>query len=436
VLDINGSMLEVGAERAEEAAIADNLDFVEANAEELPFEDASFDAYTIAFGIRNVPDIDKALREAYRVLRRGGRFLCLEFSEVEMPILDRVYDAWSFNGIPAVGKAIAGEAEPYQYLVESIRKFPRQADFARMIERAGSPGSATPITPAASRRFIRPGRSDRHGKSRYLSAPDACGLHPCARGRGFVAARRRASGAGQVWPSGCRPAGPAQGQNCRTHDRLARAVERLGPSWVKLGQFLATRPDVVGAEIADDLSGLQDRMATFRWRKRLPAPKSKLRSAGRSTSFIRASIRRLPRPPSPRSIPPKSATVTAPARLPSRWSVPACASVSGAISRRSTWSPNCRSASSVLAPAPPGGDHQDARADHPHRDGSEARGRRAFRDWATTPKTIPASGCLKVDWERTGRDVLTMEWVDGIKMSDVDASEAQQVTTLISSPTR
>jgi demethylmenaquinone methyltransferase/2-methoxy-6-polyprenyl-1,4-benzoquinol methylase len=137
VLDINGSMLAVGADRAIKNGYADNLDFVEANAEELPFEDNSFDAYTIAFGIRNVPDIDRALREAYRVLRRGGRFLCLEFSEVEMPVLDSVYDAWSFNGIPAMGKAIAGDAEPYQYLVESIRKFPRQRDFAAMIERAG-----------------------------------------------------------------------------------------------------------------------------------------------------------------------------------------------------------------------------------------------------------------------------------------------------------
>lgn len=137
VLDINGSMLGVGAERATKKGFTENLDFVEANAEELPFEDQSFDAYTIAFGIRNVPDIDKALSEAYRVLRRGGRFLCLEFSEVEIPLLDRVYDAWSFNGIPAMGKAIAGDAEPYQYLVESIRKFPNQRDFAAMIERAG-----------------------------------------------------------------------------------------------------------------------------------------------------------------------------------------------------------------------------------------------------------------------------------------------------------
>ncbi|GLQ40053.1 ubiquinone/menaquinone biosynthesis C-methyltransferase UbiE [Rhizobium albus] len=137
VLDINGSMLGVGQERAEKRNLSENVDFVEANAEELPFGDAEFDAYTIAFGIRNVPDIAKALKEAHRVLKRGGRLLVLEFSEVQMPILDKVYDAWSFNGIPALGKAIAGDGEPYRYLVESIRKFPRQGEFARMIEQAG-----------------------------------------------------------------------------------------------------------------------------------------------------------------------------------------------------------------------------------------------------------------------------------------------------------
>ncbi|NLS18311.1 bifunctional demethylmenaquinone methyltransferase/2-methoxy-6-polyprenyl-1,4-benzoquinol methylase UbiE [Rhizobium sp. P40RR-XXII] len=137
VLDINGSMLAVGAERAEKKKLSDNLTFVEANAEELPFEPNSFDAYTIAFGIRNVPHIDVALKEAYRVLKRGGRLLVLEFSEVDLPLLDRVYDAWSFNAIPKFGKAITGEAEPYQYLVESIRKFPNQQDFATMIREAG-----------------------------------------------------------------------------------------------------------------------------------------------------------------------------------------------------------------------------------------------------------------------------------------------------------
>ena len=137
VLDINGSMLAVGRERAEKQGYADKVDFVEANAEELPFADDTFDAYTIAFGIRNVPRIDMALAEAYRVLKPGGRFLCLEFSEVDVPMLDHVYDAWSFNAIPRIGKWVAGDAEPYAYLVESIRKFPKQADFAAMIGRAG-----------------------------------------------------------------------------------------------------------------------------------------------------------------------------------------------------------------------------------------------------------------------------------------------------------
>ncbi len=137
VLDINGSMLSVGRERAEKRGIAGNVDFVEANAEELPFADDTFDAYTIAFGIRNVPRIEVALAEAARVLKPGGRFLCLEFSEVDMPLLDRVYDAWSFNAIPRIGQMVTGDGEPYRYLVESIRKFPNQRDFAAMITAAG-----------------------------------------------------------------------------------------------------------------------------------------------------------------------------------------------------------------------------------------------------------------------------------------------------------
>ena len=137
VLDINGSMLTVGRERALKRGIAANLDFVEANAEELPFPDDTFDAYTIAFGIRNVPRIEVALSEAARVLKPGGRFLCLEFSEVDMPLLDRVYDAWSFNAIPHIGRMVTGDGEPYRYLVESIRKFPNQRDFAAMITSAG-----------------------------------------------------------------------------------------------------------------------------------------------------------------------------------------------------------------------------------------------------------------------------------------------------------
>ncbi|HZH51884.1 MAG TPA: bifunctional demethylmenaquinone methyltransferase/2-methoxy-6-polyprenyl-1,4-benzoquinol methylase UbiE [Microvirga sp.] len=136
VLDINGEMLKVGRERAGRRYDG-RIDFVEANAEALPFEPKSFDAYTIAFGIRNVPRIDVALREAHRVLKPGGRFLCLEFSKVDVPGLDRIYDAYSFNVIPRLGQAVTGDAESYQYLVESIRRFPPPAAFARMIEEAG-----------------------------------------------------------------------------------------------------------------------------------------------------------------------------------------------------------------------------------------------------------------------------------------------------------
>ncbi|MEP4030390.1 bifunctional demethylmenaquinone methyltransferase/2-methoxy-6-polyprenyl-1,4-benzoquinol methylase UbiE [Roseibium polysiphoniae] len=137
VCDINGSMLSVGRDRAEKAGLSDLITFSQGNAEELPFPDRSFDAYTIAFGIRNVPDIPKALREARRILKRGGRFLCLEFSEVDVPVLDKIYDGFSFNAIPAMGKMVTGDGEPYRYLVESIRKFPSQERFAEMIREAG-----------------------------------------------------------------------------------------------------------------------------------------------------------------------------------------------------------------------------------------------------------------------------------------------------------
>ncbi|MEQ1902385.1 MAG: bifunctional demethylmenaquinone methyltransferase/2-methoxy-6-polyprenyl-1,4-benzoquinol methylase UbiE [Devosia sp.] len=137
VSDINEDMLRVGAERAKSWRFGTQVDFKQANAEALPFEDESFDAYTIAFGIRNVPRIEKALSEAHRVLERGGRFLCLEFSAVDVPLLDRVYKQWSDRMIPPIGRVVTGDAQPYQYLVESIRKFPTPARFSEMIEKAG-----------------------------------------------------------------------------------------------------------------------------------------------------------------------------------------------------------------------------------------------------------------------------------------------------------
>ena len=137
VSDINADMLAVGAQRAENWRYRNNVEFVQANAEELPFPDKSFDAYTIAFGIRNVPRIEKALAEAHRVLKRGGRILVLEFSKVDVPVLDKVYDLFSDHVIPPMGKMVTGDAEPYQYLVDSIRNFPAPEAFSAMIETAG-----------------------------------------------------------------------------------------------------------------------------------------------------------------------------------------------------------------------------------------------------------------------------------------------------------
>ena len=137
VCDINAEMLAVGAERAAQRGLEGNVVFERGNAEELPYADRSFDCVTIAFGIRNVPRIDRALAEAYRVLKLGGRFLCLEFSAVDVPGLDRLYELYSFQAIPRIGEVVTGDREAYQYLVESIRKFPRPKAFAAMIERAG-----------------------------------------------------------------------------------------------------------------------------------------------------------------------------------------------------------------------------------------------------------------------------------------------------------
>lgn len=135
--DISPEMIAVGARRVREAGLADRITLSLGNAEQLAFGDRQFDAYTIAFGIRNVTNIDRALSEAYRVLKPGGRFLCLEFSHVETPIFDRLYDFHSFEVIPRLAKLATGDDAPYRYLVESIRKFPPQARFADMIRAAG-----------------------------------------------------------------------------------------------------------------------------------------------------------------------------------------------------------------------------------------------------------------------------------------------------------
>ncbi len=137
VLDINNNMLGEGKIRARNQAHGDVIDFVQGNAESLPFPDKWFDSYTIAFGLRNVPNIGAALQEAFRVLKTGGRFICLEFSHPSVPMLDKAYDLFSFKAIPALGSLVSGDADSYRYLVESIRKFPDQETLVEKVVEAG-----------------------------------------------------------------------------------------------------------------------------------------------------------------------------------------------------------------------------------------------------------------------------------------------------------
>ena len=137
LLDLNPNMLSVGRDRAMNSGKGIDFDWICGNAEYLPLEDNSQDVYTIAFGLRNVTNIDTALNEAYRVLKPGGRFFCLEFSKVQVPVFDTVYDTYSRNVIPLLGEKIAKDRDSYQYLIESIRKFPTQEQLKRRIETAG-----------------------------------------------------------------------------------------------------------------------------------------------------------------------------------------------------------------------------------------------------------------------------------------------------------
>jgi demethylmenaquinone methyltransferase/2-methoxy-6-polyprenyl-1,4-benzoquinol methylase len=137
VCDINPDMLEVGRGRALDSGILNGLSYVAGDAEHIPLPDRSIDAYTIAFGLRNVTRVEAALAEARRVLRPGGRFHCLEFSRVVIPLLDRLYDLYSFTVLPALGEIVAGDRAAYQYLAESIRRFPPQQELAALMGKAG-----------------------------------------------------------------------------------------------------------------------------------------------------------------------------------------------------------------------------------------------------------------------------------------------------------
>ncbi len=137
VCDLTPAMVLRGRERAIDRGIVADIDWIAGDAEALPFADMSVDGYTIAFGLRNVTRIGAALREARRVLRPGGRFLCLEFSHVAAPVIDRIYDLYSFKVLPALGAMVAGDGDAYRYLAESIRRFPGQAELTELIAGAG-----------------------------------------------------------------------------------------------------------------------------------------------------------------------------------------------------------------------------------------------------------------------------------------------------------
>ena len=137
VVDATQAMLAIGRDRMIDHGVLDGIDWVAGDAAYLPIADAAVDAYTIAFGLRNVTHIDRALAEAHRVLKPGGRFLCLEFSRVVVPILDKLYDLYSFNVLPAMGRVVAGDDRSYRYLAESIRKFPAQEELAERMRAAG-----------------------------------------------------------------------------------------------------------------------------------------------------------------------------------------------------------------------------------------------------------------------------------------------------------
>ena len=262
VLDINPDMLEIGRRRAAQKGLADKLAFVEANAESLPFPDGEFDAYTIAFGIRNVPRVDAALKEAYRVLRRGGRFLCLEFSQVDIASLDRLYRAYSFRAIPALGQIVTGDAEAYRYLVEfdpSLRLgrvFPQchrcGRFFPRLVQQAERRDRGDLLGLEALGVRFPFGHMWRIARAGYVlsraglfSDIDIMALPVTAR-LPFGVAKLLAKQGGE-----------------KDLDLLPAAIGELGPSYVKLGQFLSTRPDVVGPEVALRLELLQDHMAPF-----------------------------------------------------------------------------------------------------------------------------------------------------------------------------
>ena len=315
----------------------------------------------------------------------GGRFLCLEFSAVDVAGLDRALRALfrSTSSRRSAG-SVAGDAEPYRYLVESIRRFPNQARFAAMIERAGFARVDLPQSlRRASPRSIPAGSSEADGGDRRRALPPGRRrLRARPRGRLRARRRRRAAGRAARWRSGSRGcSSAATATDGDRAERLTAALNRLGPSYVKLGQFLATRPDIVGSDAADDArpAPRRDRAVP---RSRSAGHDRRRPSASRSTRSSRRSRRRSPPPRSPRSTRPRSPTRTA-SRGP--WRSRCCGPASARRFRRDldTFYAGARLIERIdpaVAAAAAGRGRRHARPLGDDRDGPPARGGRALRD--------------------------------------------------------
>ncbi len=428
ICDISGEMLAAGRRRFERDPDRRQFTFVEGNAEALPFADRSFDAYTIAFGIRNVPRRDLALAEAFRVLKRGGRFLCLEFSDVVLPMLDKAYERFSFDVIPQLGKLVAGDAEPYRYLVESIRRFPKQEAFKAEIEVAGfAAREPTAISPAASPRSIPAGGSE----------SECCGHSPIPCGWRVPASCSPSTATASLPKdrplplpvrlalSAARLAGWLL-RPFRSRPRLregeaplAAALTRLGPTYIKLGQFLATRPDLVGDELARELCGLQDRMPPFgdgearqrnraeprpAARRRLPANSARRSPRHRSPRCTR---RGSPTPDGDRDV---AVKVLRP-DIEERFAADLSSFYFGArtLERIDPAARRLRPVAVIETL------ERSVELEMDFRLEAAAMSEMAQNIAGDTGFRVP-----KVDWERTSKEVLTSEWIDGIPIGRRD----------------